>query len=271
MISVVGVFRDHEAAQEVNDLLRAAGIPEDRRILLLPGASEEDMAHVPVTEAEAPVMGKVIGGLVGGALGVGAAAGVAAIPGVGPVTVIGLLGLALLGVGGTAAGVKVGDVLDDALYDGLPVDELFVYEDALRKGRSVVIALVESDDEAERARGIIAQAGAETIDAARDQWWIGLRSTSNWPTSRPMRSGIASPEESRKKMITLGIGKARSRSTAPASSRRSSPGPAAVPIPRSSSCSGAGIRRSSGAWPSAAATSADRLTIQALRETHGSR
>jgi hypothetical protein len=176
MISTVGVFAEAETARKVNDLLAAAGIPEDRRILLLPGTTEEDLAHVPVTGAEAPVMGKVIGGLVGGSLGVGAAAGIAAIPGVGPVAVIGILGLALLGVGGTAAGVKIGDLLDDALYDGLPMDELFVYEDALRKGRSVVIALVESDEQAEQARKVMAQHGAETIDAARDQWWIGLRS-----------------------------------------------------------------------------------------------
>jgi hypothetical protein len=118
-------------------------------------------------------MGKVVGGLVGSAMGIGAAAGVIAIPGVGPVTVVGMLGLALLA---TAAGVKVGDVIDDRLDEGLPVDELFVYEDALRKGRSVVIALAEDDEEAERARAIMDQLGAETVDAARDQWWIGLRS-----------------------------------------------------------------------------------------------
>src|SRR5688572_20884885 len=102
MISTVGVFAEAETARKVNDLLAAAGISEDHRILLLPGATEEELAHVPVTGAEAPVMGKVIGGLVGGSLGVGAAAGIAAIPGVGPVTVIGMLGLALLGIGGTA-------------------------------------------------------------------------------------------------------------------------------------------------------------------------
>jgi hypothetical protein len=92
------------------------------------------------------------------------------------VTVIGMLGLALLGVGGTAAGIKVGDALDDKLYDGLPVDELFVYEDALRKGRSVLIALLDSDEEAEEARSLMVESGTETIDAARDQWWVGLRS-----------------------------------------------------------------------------------------------
>ena len=182
MISTVGVFKDAPSAWAVRDQLTRAGIPEDRQILLMPGASEEELARVPVTEGEQPGMGKVVGGLLGGAVGlgsamsIGAAAGIVAIPGVGPVTVLGMLGLALLTLGGTAAGLKVGDMIDDRLDEGLPVDELYVYEDALRRGRSVVIALANEDEEAEQARAILTQAGAETVDAARDQWWIGLRS-----------------------------------------------------------------------------------------------
>jgi len=46
---------------------------------------------------------------------------------------------------------------------------------ALRKGRTVVIALVENDRQADAAREALTQAGAESIDAARESWWIGLR------------------------------------------------------------------------------------------------
>ena len=176
MISIVGVFKDAAAARVVCDKLEQIGIRDEQRILLMPGASENELAHVPVTTAEQPGMGKVMGGIVGGAMGLGAAAGIAAIPGVGPVTIVGILGLALLGIGGTAAGVKVGDMMDDKLDEGLPVDELFVYEDALRKGRSVVIALADDDELADRARTIMANSAAETVDAARDEWWVGLRS-----------------------------------------------------------------------------------------------
>ena len=38
-----------------------------------------------------------------------------------------------------------------------------------------MIAIAESDEIAGRARQEMANAGAESIDAARDQWWIGLR------------------------------------------------------------------------------------------------
>jgi hypothetical protein len=99
----------------------------------------------------------------------------AVISGVGPVMVIGFLGAALLGVAGASIGATVGDALENAANAGVPEDELFVYEDALRQGRSVVIALAEDEPRAESIRGLLMRRGAETIDAAREKWWIGLR------------------------------------------------------------------------------------------------
>src|SRR5262249_46314344 len=59
---------------------------------------------------------------------------------------------------------------------GLPHDELYVYKDALRQGRSVVFVEPEDELHAEAVRQALLDAGAESIDAAREQWWIGLRS-----------------------------------------------------------------------------------------------
>jgi hypothetical protein len=95
------------------------------------------------------------------------------IPGVGPVIASTVLGAALLGAGGAAAGAA----LEESLTRGLPRDELFVYESALREGHSVVVALVDDAAQAEAARQLLTAAGAETIDAARERWWLGLRST----------------------------------------------------------------------------------------------
>jgi hypothetical protein len=100
----------------------------------------------------------------------------ALVPGIGTVTAIGLAALSLLGlVGGAVAGAVAGGALEDTLANGLPKDELYVYKDALRRGRTVLIALVEDDDQATAARAALAQAGAESLDAARAQWWIGTR------------------------------------------------------------------------------------------------
>jgi len=59
---------------------------------------------------------------------------------------------------------------ENALSDGLPKDEFVVYEDALRQGRTVLIALTEDATQAEAARAALGQAGAESLDAARDTW-----------------------------------------------------------------------------------------------------
>ena len=182
MRTVAGIFNSYADASRAVDNLRSIGIAEDRIILLAPGTSEEELdAAVPTTDTEQPGMGKALGGALGGALGVaggmhiGAAAASLFVPGVGPVLAAGILGAALLGAGGAAAGVVAGDAVEDAVAEGLPQDELYIYEDALRQGRTVVIAIADDDARGEAAHGVLAQAGAESVDAARESWWVGLR------------------------------------------------------------------------------------------------
>jgi hypothetical protein len=122
-------------------------------------------------------MGKTFGAVIGGAAGLtGGSLLIALVPGVGPITAIGLLGAAILGAAGASIGASAGGKLEGSMSRGLPEDEIFVYEDALRKGRSVVIALSDNADTTALLRDLLRTEGAESIDAARDQWWIGLRS-----------------------------------------------------------------------------------------------
>ena len=68
----------------------------------------------------------------------------AIIPGIGPVMAGGLGALSLVGaVGGVLAGAAAGSALEHAMADGLPKDELFLYADALRQGRTVLMVLTE--------------------------------------------------------------------------------------------------------------------------------
>jgi hypothetical protein len=183
MESIAGIFNSLADAGRAAAILRTLGIPEDRITVLTPHTSEAEIeASVPTDDTEQPGMGQALGGTMGAAMGVagGAAAGAVVasllVPGVGPVIALGLLGAALLGAGGAAAGAAAGDALEKAMADGLPHDELYVYEDALRRGRSVVIAFADDESTAENARTALARAGAESVDAAREEWWIGLRS-----------------------------------------------------------------------------------------------
>src|SRR5215213_4982544 len=137
MRTVAGIFKSREQAESAAEHLRSFGIADGMHI--------------------------------------GAAAASLFVPGVGPVIAAGLIGAALLGAGGAATGIAAGGAMEDSMAEGLPHDELFVYEDALRRGRSVV--LVVADDEVGEgvARDLFNEVGAESVDAARDAWWVGLR------------------------------------------------------------------------------------------------
>jgi hypothetical protein len=181
MSTVAGIFKSRADAESAVANLSQAGIASGNINLLTPGTSDEELeAAVPTTETEQPGMGGALGGTVGAAMGaaggmhIGAALASLLVPGVGPVLAAGVIGAALLGAGGAAAGAAAGNAMEESV-EGLPHDELYVYEDALRQGRSVVICVTDDETQGDVARSVLNQAGAESIDAARDNWWVGLR------------------------------------------------------------------------------------------------
>ena len=180
MRTATGVFQSFDNAKQAISGLRGIGIPEDKINLLTPSSLVTVPETVPTSASEQTGMGKAVGGLVGGVSGaalgsLGAAAISLAVPGVGTVAAVGFFAAALLAAGGAVAGAALGGALEKGLAEGLPKDELFIYEDALRQGRTVVIALAEDEKQADAARDVLSKAGAESIDAARKQWWVGLR------------------------------------------------------------------------------------------------
>jgi hypothetical protein len=176
MQAVTGVFSSQIHAEQAIRNLQSNDLIMDRITLLTPGEKGlKKLGTVPVDTTEQPGMGTALGAVVGGATGLSAGLVVAVIPGVGTVAALGLLGAALLTAAGASLGAVVGGKTEKFMSEGLPEDEIFVYEDALRKGRSVVIAVAEDPAEATTIRKLLESAGAEAVDAAREQWWIGLR------------------------------------------------------------------------------------------------
>ncbi len=180
MEAITGVFKTRSEAERAVDEARRAGVASEKITLLTPGTVDQvhkEMQSVPVDDAEAPGMGRAMGALAGGGVGfAGGAVLMALVPGLGPVTALGLLGAAILGAAGATIGASAGHKAEESGYQGLPEDEIFVYEDALRKGRSVVVAMADDEHTASLLRNLLARAGAESVDAAREQWWVGLRS-----------------------------------------------------------------------------------------------
>jgi hypothetical protein len=178
---VTGVFESRDDAEKAVNQLQGLGIPQDRIGLITPESRPDAVERgVPVTDTEEPGMGKAMGAAVGGAMGaaggatLGLAAASLAIPGVGPVIAFGMIGAALLGTVGAAAGAAIGGSVEEQLGEGVPHEDVFLYEDALRHGRSILVAYVD-DDREDRAREVIKATGAGDIETLREQWWSELR------------------------------------------------------------------------------------------------
>src|SRR5678815_2671982 len=182
MQAVTGVFKSQDQADNAVKRLRSLGIADKRIGIVRPGTAPERLeAGVPVTDTEEPGMGRAMGAAVGGAMGAagGATAGLAVaslvVPGIGPLLAFGMVGAALLGTVGAAAGSAVGDNVEEQLGEGIPHEDVYLYEDALRHGHTVLIAYTEEGDQADNAAEAMRSAGAEDIDELRENWWHELR------------------------------------------------------------------------------------------------
>lgn len=181
MKTATGIFSSRSAAELALNKLRNLGLPEDQLSLLTPDKQRNGQQAVPTADGEQPGMGKVIGGVVGGALGLsggmplGAAVSALLFPGVGPVLAIGFITAAIVGTAGAAGGAVAGGALENALTEGLPRDELYFYEDALHQDRTILMFRTDNEEQLEAGRKVLTETGAESVDAARDKWWIGMR------------------------------------------------------------------------------------------------
>jgi hypothetical protein len=174
MIPIVGIFRSRNEAERGASELHGIGISTERITIVTPQVAKEELESVPTSQGEQPGMFKALGAVVGGVVGAGVVEALSTmlVPGVGVVMAIGVTGGILLGV---LTGGAIGDAAEKSIFGVLPEQELFVYTDALRKGRTVVIAMAGSELQAKTARGALEREGAESIDSARNMWWIGLR------------------------------------------------------------------------------------------------
>ena len=180
---VTGVFKSRDNAETAVKQLRSLGIPDQRIGIIAPGSAAADTVEkgVPVTDTEDPGMGRAMGAAVGGAMGAagGATLGLAvatlAIPGIGPVIAFGMVGAALLGMVGAAAGSAVGDTVEEELGEGIPHEDVYLFEDALLHGNSIVIAYADEGDQEDRAKEVLNNAGAQDIETLREEWWDELR------------------------------------------------------------------------------------------------
>jgi hypothetical protein len=181
MDTTVGIFQTRAQAENAARELRRCDVPLEHIQLLLPETAEADIRVLPTEETEQPGVAKAIGGTVGAAvgatagLGIGAAAASLLVPGVGAVTAVGLAAAALLGTTGAIEGARAAGKFEEKTEEGLPKDEVYLYRDALTQGHAIVFVMADTQEEADRAKATMEKAGAESLDAAREKWWVGIR------------------------------------------------------------------------------------------------
>ena len=180
MKTVAGIFETGERAVNAARALRDNGVQADAINVLAPGDQARLWSDVPTTEAERPGIGPVLGTVVGAASGsaggaqiaLGIVAAVTTVPVIGPVVIAGAVAGALLGAG---AGALLGRAVDEASTEGVPKDDVFLFEEALRRGRTIVVVVARDDRQADLAREVLAGHGALDVHAGRNEWWSGLR------------------------------------------------------------------------------------------------
>jgi hypothetical protein len=168
MHSAIGVFSSWDAAEQA---ARDLGLPEDRLSIVAGDRREPEETGI-----GAPLGGAVagfMGAAAGSAIGTGVAAMV--LPGVGAVIATGVAAALVLGAGAAAIGATAGEELEEATEIHPPARDTFFCEEALRRGRVIVLATAETAEQANSIRGRLAAEGAESLDVTRQDWWHDLR------------------------------------------------------------------------------------------------
>lgn len=163
-IDVVAAFKTPEGASVAAERLEAAGFRRENIGLVM--SEDTQRRFVTVKDSNKAPEGAAIGGATGGILGAiiagVAAAATVTIPGVGLIT--GPLVAALAGAG---AGAAAGGIIGGLVGLGIPEREAKLYENVLKKGGVLVGVRTYDGEDEKRARAVLKDAGALSLESER--------------------------------------------------------------------------------------------------------
>jgi len=155
--TVVGVFRERDAAERSIDSLHRSGFRDDQIGFVMKGNEDGEGGNDRGSHAgEGAVSGILAGAGIGGII---AAAASLLIPGFGPVIAGGILATVL---GGAAIGAAAGGILGALVGMGVPEEEARYYEEEFNEGR--ILVTVKAGDRYQAARDILRREGAYDIE-----------------------------------------------------------------------------------------------------------
>ncbi len=156
MGTVTGIFPSSAEAGNAIHALEAQGFEESQINLLARG------------ESSFPVHGAQAGAAIGAFAGLSAAT---LVPGLGPIVGMGMLASGLIG---TALGAAAGKVVDRHTH-GVPNEDLYFFDEALRHGQTVVIVDPRDPVQETKARNLLERAGGRSTHSLRQEWWQTIR------------------------------------------------------------------------------------------------
>jgi uncharacterized membrane protein len=162
---VIGLFRDsNEAQAALHDLETAAFPAEDLNLVAYDGSGEyTEILRQGNELGSNTTKGAAAGGVAGLLLGLAAVA----LPGIGPIVAAGPIAVALAGAGvGAAAGGMLGALADM----GVPGHEAKYYEEAIRRGGTLILVRAREEEMADRARSLLDRHGALDVEATAADW-----------------------------------------------------------------------------------------------------
>ena len=162
--TVIGLFRDSNEAQAALHDLEAGGFTREHLNLVAYDGSGQytDMVRQGSELGSNTTKGAAAGGVAGLLIGLAAVA----LPGIGPIVAAGPIAAALAGAGvGAATGGMLGALADM----GVPGHEAKYYEEAIRRGGTMLIVRSETSM-AEQAQSILDRHGALDVDQRVQQW-----------------------------------------------------------------------------------------------------
>ncbi len=171
--NVVGMFDTSADAQAALQDLRSSGFSQDQVSFVANNSSGEYDQYTTDSggsaAAEGAGAGATTGTVVGGIGGLLAGLGAFAIPGIGPVVGLGVLGATLLGAG---IGAAAGGLLGALVGAGIPEEDANIYHEGVRRGGTLLMVHAE-DNQVDRAVDILNRHNVVDIDERGSQYSSG--------------------------------------------------------------------------------------------------
>jgi uncharacterized membrane protein len=184
--TIVGSFDTFEEARGVMTELQQRGFNQNDISIVANNATGQYRTDESTTakdldaETGGAASGAAAGGLLGGAAGLIVGLMGLAIPGIGPIVAAGPLAATLAGAG---VGAVAGGLIGGLTRAGVPEEDANVYAEAVRRGGALVTVRAE-DARAEEAADIMRRFGAIDIER-RAELWRGQGWQRHDPTAKP--------------------------------------------------------------------------------------